>query len=147
MARNLINKFTIAGTAIMLALVFFYSQFVGGVIYVAAEVFTLGQADCRIWSKEQALMVCSDAPVFLHGKSGTQIGDTYVTSYDRTSINDTLIEHEAVHKEQQRHYGLLFVPLYFSQSVINGCNNTFEEEAGFDKGSYDECIGREYYRN
>lgn len=147
MKKNFWNRYSITGAGVLLALTIFYSQIVGGVVFIAAEVFTLGQADCRVWSESKPVMVCSSAPFFLHGKGGTQVGDTFVTSADRNVISNEVIEHEMVHKEQQRRYGLLFIPLYFSQSVINGCENSFEEEAGFAKGHYPECIGSEFYRN
>lgn len=141
------KKILLMLSPLLIALTLFYSQTVGVVALVTVELFSLGQADCRVWSDEKPLMVCSSSPVFLHARGGTQFGDTFVTSADRTNLTNELISHEQIHKKQQQQYGVLFIPLYFSQNIFNPCGNSFEEEAGYYNGYYHSCVGTEQYRN
>lgn len=124
-----------------------YAPITGKVAVGLAELGTLGKADCSVWSEEQPLMVCSDAPVWLQAKGGTVIGETFITSKPRSLFTDINIAHETVHKLQQERYGILFPFLYFTQSTgTDTCTNSFEEEAGYADGRYVNCVGKEKYR-
>lgn len=113
-------------------------------MYSAVKVFSLGQADCREWSKENPIIVCAESPNFLHGRDGTMFGNVFITSSKMENLEEKVIEHETVHYKQQQRYGLLFVPLYFVEGITNPCKNTFEEEASFRVG-YSECYGQEHF--
>lgn len=132
-------------TAIILTpFVLFFSQTVGLLMHGVSEITTLGYADCRVYSEDIPMMTCSSTPSWIHFSGGTAFGDTFVTSRDRSKLNDELMEHEAVHKEQERHYGIMFIPLYLMEQAKPGCNS-WEEEASYKKGSYTHCFGEEKY--
>lgn len=131
-------------TSILVPLVLFFNQTLGLIMVVASELSTLGYADCRVYSEEIDMMTCSSAPRWLHFAGGTAYGDTFVTSADISELTDDLMLHEQVHKEQGRHYGILFIPLYLIEQAKPGCNS-WEEEASFIKGEYIGCYGEEKY--
>lgn len=83
-------------------------------------------------SRQGGVIVARGMPTWAFGRGGTTIGAVYLTS---TTVSDSVLEHEAVHRAQWRRYGLAFVPLY----VMAGQNplaNRFEIEAGLKKGGY-----------
>lgn len=71
-------------------------------------------------------------PAWAFGRGGTTIGAIYLTS---TNTSPTVLEHEAVHVEQWRRYGLAFIPLYIAAGSP-ALTNRFEVEAGLEKGGY-----------
>lgn len=78
------------------------------------------------------LHVIHRLPRWSFGRGGTTIGAVYLT-HDGTS--DSVLEHEAVHKRQWRHYGLS-LPILYLAAGANARTNRFEVEAGLEKGGY-----------
>lgn len=137
--------FTGALIVLLAFLTFAFTDTVGTIMYSAAKTFSLGQADCKEWSKENPIIVCAESPFFLHGRAGTMFGNVFITSDKMENLSETVIEHETVHYKQQQQYGLLFIPLYFMEGITNPCKNTFEEEASFRLSGYSECYGEEHF--
>lgn len=71
-------------------------------------------------------------PRWAFGRGGTTVGAVYLT-HNNTSQN--VLEHESVHRDQWRHYGLSFIPLYVAAGPI-AAENRYEVEAGLEKGGY-----------
>jgi hypothetical protein len=81
---------------------------------------------------EGGVIVASRCPRWAFGRGGTTIGAVYLThDNDRPAV----LEHEAVHRAQWKHYGLAFIPLYVAAGVDAG-RNRFEIEAGLENGGY-----------
>jgi len=78
------------------------------------------------------VIVAAHVPRWAFGRGGTTIGAVYVTC---DSVSDDVLEHEAVHREQWRRYGLWFIPLYLLAGQ-NALTNRFEIEAGLERGGY-----------
>jgi hypothetical protein len=53
----------------------------------------------------------------------------------RDAASDPVLEHEAVHREQWRRYGLA-MPLLYLAAGSEARTNRFEVEAGLEKGGY-----------
>lgn len=83
-------------------------------------------------SRQGGVIVARDLPTWAFGRGGTTIGAVYLTS---TTVTDSVLEHEAVHRAQWRKYGLAFIPLYLMAGQ-NALTNRFEIEAGLKKGGY-----------
>jgi hypothetical protein len=71
-------------------------------------------------------------PRWAYGRGGTTIGAVYLTT-DNTAPG--VLDHEAVHVEQWRRYGLAFIPLYIAAGA-DALANRFEIEAGLERGGY-----------
>ena len=71
-------------------------------------------------------------PRWAFGRGGTTIGAVYLTC---DNVRDEVLKHEAVHREQWRRYGLLFIPLYLLAGQ-NALTNRFKIEAGLERGGY-----------
>lgn len=71
-------------------------------------------------------------PTWAFGRGGTTIGGVYLT---RDNDGDDVIEHEAEHKRQWRHYGLPFIVLYLAAGGP-AATNRFEVAAGLELGGY-----------
>jgi hypothetical protein len=71
-------------------------------------------------------------PKWTFGRGGSCVGACYLTDHN---VSDDVLEHEAVHKQQWKTYGMLF-PLYYAASGRNPLKNRFEIEAGLEKGGY-----------
>jgi len=78
------------------------------------------------------LIVAGGCPRWAFGRGGTTIGAVYLTRDLRSA---DVLEHEAVHRDQWRRYGLAFVPLYLAAGPV-AVANRFEVEAGLEKGGY-----------
>ncbi|MCI4660000.1 Fe-S oxidoreductase [Cryobacterium zhongshanensis] len=78
------------------------------------------------------LIVFRGLPDWAFGRGGSCVGGCYLT---RDNVSDAILEHEAVHKRQWQHYGMLF-PLLYRAAGRNPLTNRFEIEAGLDKGGY-----------
>lgn len=78
------------------------------------------------------VIVARGCPRWAFGRGGTTIGAVYLT---RDSVSPAVLEHEAVHRDQWRRYGLALVPLYLAAGPI-ASENRFEVEAGLEKGGY-----------
>ncbi|MBX3098199.1 MAG: hypothetical protein KF761_01340 [Salinibacterium sp.] len=82
--------------------------------------------------REGGLIVAAHLPGWAFGRGGTTIGAVYLTS---DNISPSILEHEAVHRDQWRRYGLVFLPLYLDAGR-DAHANRFEIEAGLKKGGY-----------
>jgi hypothetical protein len=71
-------------------------------------------------------------PRWAYGRGGTTIGAIYLTT---SNTQPSVLEHEAVHVDQWRRYGLAFIPLYIAAGSP-ALTNRFEVEAGLEKGGY-----------
>ena len=82
--------------------------------------------------REGGLIVAPHVPTWAYGRGGTTVGAVYLTT---DNISSSILEHEAVHRAQWKHYGLAFLPLYI-EAGQNALTNRFEVEAGLRKGGY-----------
>ena len=80
----------------------------------------------------QGLHVIHGLPRWAFGRGGTTIGAVYLT---RDGLGEAVLEHEAVHKRQWRHYGMSLPILYLAAGSV-ARTNRFEVEAGLEKGGY-----------
>lgn len=83
-------------------------------------------------SRRGGVVVCEQLPSWSFGRGGTTIGAVYLTG---RNTSDAVLEHEAVHREQWRKYGLVFIVLYVAAGS-EAHTNRFEIEAGLEKGGY-----------
>jgi hypothetical protein len=83
-------------------------------------------------SRRGGVIVCAGMPRWAFGRGGTTIGAAYLT---RDNTRDEVLEHEAVHRQQWRRYGLAFIALYLAAGR-DALSNRFEVEAGLEKGGY-----------
>ncbi len=82
--------------------------------------------------RENGMVVASGCPGWAFGRGGTTIGGVYLT---RDNVTRGVLEHEAVHRQQWKTYGLAFIPLYLAAGA-DARRNRFEVEAGLEKGGY-----------
>lgn len=80
----------------------------------------------------RGMIVFRGMPKWAFGRGGACVGGTYLT--DR-NVNDRVLTHEAVHREQWRKYGMLF-PLLYLIAGRDPLRNRFEIEAGLEDGGY-----------
>ena len=78
------------------------------------------------------LIVCPGLPKWAFGRGGTTIGAVYLT-HDKLSRG--VLQHEDVHREQWKRYGLAF-PLLYLAAGADPRTNRFEVEAGLSRGGY-----------
>lgn len=78
------------------------------------------------------MIIAANLPHWAFGRGGTTVGAVYLTS---TTISDAILEHESVHKQQWKKYGLALIPLYV-EAGRDARTNRFEIEAGLAKGGY-----------
>lgn len=81
---------------------------------------------------ECGVIVAARCPRWAFGRGGTTIGAVYLT---RDNDEPPVLEHEAVHRAQWKHYGLAFIPLYVAEGA-DARRNRFEIEAGLTRGGY-----------
>jgi len=82
------------------------------------------------------LLVADTLPTWAFGRGGTTIGGVFLTSRAQAALMaDSVYEHEEVHREQWRRYGLWMLPLYLAAGR-DPMRNRFEIEAGLAKGGY-----------
>ena len=82
--------------------------------------------------REAGLIIAEHLPKWAFGRGGTTIGAVFLTS---SNVTPAILEHEAVHKQQWRKYGLAFIVLYVDAGQ-DAKKNRFEVEAGLEKGGY-----------
>jgi hypothetical protein len=82
--------------------------------------------------REGGLIVAAHLPKWAYGRGGTTVGAVYLTT---DNISGPILEHEAVHRQQWKRYGLAFLPLYLDAGQ-DARANRFEVEAGLAKGGY-----------
>ncbi|TPX06684.1 hypothetical protein FJ656_00020 [Schumannella luteola] len=78
------------------------------------------------------LHIIQGLPRWAFGRGGTTIGAVYLT---RDNVADRVLQHEAVHMRQWRHYGLSMPVLYLAAGFV-ARTNRFEVEAGLREGGY-----------
>ncbi|CAN5533594.1 hypothetical protein BH10ACT4_BH10ACT4_12070 [soil metagenome] len=78
------------------------------------------------------VIIARRCPRWAFGRGGTTIGAVYLTC---DNDSPTVLQHEAAHRAQWKHYGLAFIPLYVAAGPIAELNR-FEVEAGLEKGGY-----------
>lgn len=78
------------------------------------------------------VIVARRLPRWAFGRGGTTIGAVYLT---HDNERPGVLEHEAVHRQQWKRYGLAFIPLYIAAGTVAETNR-FEVEAGLEKGGY-----------
>lgn len=82
--------------------------------------------------RSHGLHIISRLPRWAFGRGGTTIGAVFLT---RGEAPDRVLEHEAVHRDQWRRYGLALPLLYLAAGHV-AVTNRFEVEAGLEKGGY-----------
>lgn len=103
--------------------------------YLAATAFGLvwgGALSVGRLEESGGVIVARGCPRWAFGRGGTTIGAVFLT---RDSVSAAVLEHEAVHRDQWRRYGLALIPLYLAAGPI-ASENRFEREAGLEKGGY-----------
>lgn len=83
-------------------------------------------------SLHDGLIIARGCPRWSFGRGGTTIGAVYLTG-DR--LTPGVLEHEAVHRDQWRLYGLAFIALYLAAGQ-DPFANRFEVEAGLTRAGY-----------
>ncbi len=84
------------------------------------------------WGRRSGLFSFVNLPGWAFGRGGTTIGAIYLT---HDNIREGVLEHELVHTQQWKKYGLSFVPLYIAAGS-DAHGNRFEVEAGLERGGY-----------
>lgn len=103
---------------------FYYATAVG---FVWGFLWSTGRVE-----RKAGLIIFHGMPRATFGRGGSCVGACYLTDQN---VSDEIVEHEAIHKEQWRRYGLLF-PLLYLIAGRNPHKNRFEIEAGLEKGGY-----------
>ncbi|CAD6000619.1 Fe-S oxidoreductase [Agreia sp. COWG] len=78
------------------------------------------------------LFVCQGLPPWAFSRGGSCVGGVYLTD---DNAKPAVLEHEAVHRQQWKTYGMVFPVLYFFAGR-DPLSNRFEIEAGLEKGNY-----------
>ena len=84
------------------------------------------------WGRRRGLFSFVNLPGWAFGRGGTTIGAIYLT---RDNTREGVLEHELVHTQQWKKYGLSFLPLYIAAGA-DALGNRFEVEAGLQRGGY-----------
>ena len=84
------------------------------------------------WGRRSRLFSFIGMPNWAFGRGGTTVGAIYFTT-DNT--REGVLEHELVHTQQWKKYGLCFLPLYVAAGAA-AHGNRFEVEAGLARGGY-----------
>lgn len=90
-----------------------------------------------LWStgrveRRAGLIIFQGMPQRSFGRGGSCVGGCYLTD---NNVSEPVLEHEAVHKQQWRRYGML-MPFLYALEGRNPQRNRFEVEAGLEKGGY-----------
>lgn len=91
-------------------------------------VLSLGRIGFR-----DGILVARKCPRWAFGRGGTTIGAVFLT---HSALSPQVLEHEKVHRQQWKHYGLALIPLYIAAGQ-EGTANRFEIEAGLRLGGYE----------
>jgi len=103
-----------------------------GYWFATACAFVWGTVLLGRHRRSHGLYVIHRLPRWAFGRGGTTIGAVYLT---RDGIAERVLEHEAVHKLQWRHYGMS-MPILYLAAGADARTNRFEVEAGLEKGGY-----------
>jgi hypothetical protein len=82
--------------------------------------------------RSHGLHIISRLPKWAVGRGGTTIGAVFLTHGEPS---ERVLEHEAVHKQQWRDFGMALPILYVAAGHV-ARTNRFEVEAGLSKGGY-----------
>jgi hypothetical protein len=91
--------------------------------------FTLSTGRVR---RVDGLFVCRGMPKWAFSRGGSCVGGVYLTD---TNTAPAVLEHEAVHRQQWKKYGMVF-PVLYMLAGRDALTNRFEIEAGLEKGNY-----------
>lgn len=97
-----------------------------------AAAFVWGCLMLGHWGRRRGLYSFINLPGWAFARGGTTIGAIYLT---RDNIGQGVVEHELVHAQQWKKYGLCFIPLYIAAGA-DPHGNRFEVEAGLERGGY-----------
>ncbi len=91
-----------------------------------------------LWStgrieRRAGLWVFRGMPAWAFPRGGVCAGGCFLTG--DAPVDDRLLRHEAVHKEQWRRYGFL-MPVLYLLAGRDALRNRFEIEAGLEDGNY-----------
>lgn len=105
-----------------------------GYMWGTAVGFTWG----GLWStgpveRHHGLWVFRGMPSWSYGRGGVCVGGCFLTGDDE--LDERVLRHEAVHKQQWLRYGFLMPALYLIAGR-NPLRNRFEIEAGLEDGRY-----------
>lgn len=78
------------------------------------------------------LWVFTGLPTWAFGRGGACVGACYLT---RNNVTPDVLEHEEIHRQQWRIYGMA-LPILYLLAGRNPLNNFFEQQAGLEKGGY-----------
>ncbi|MDF2441932.1 MAG: hypothetical protein JWR01_135 [Subtercola sp.] len=78
------------------------------------------------------LFVFTGVPTWAFSRGGSCIGGVYLTDQN---AGERVLEHEQVHRQQWKKYGLTFPIVYFLAGT-DPVRNRFEIEAGLEAGGY-----------
>lgn len=103
-----------------------------GYWFATAAAFVWGGILFGKLGKREQLYFYDRLPRWSFGRGGTTIGGIYLT---RDTEDDGVLQHEHVHTQQWKKYGLCFIPLYIAAGA-DARGNRFEVEAGLARGHY-----------
>ena len=84
------------------------------------------------FGQREGLFLYDRLPRWAFGRGGTTIGAIYLT---RDNVDIGVLQHERVHTQQWKKYGLCFIPLYIAAGS-DPRSNRLEIEAGLARGHY-----------
>lgn len=104
-----------------------------GYLYACAVGFVWG----LLWSTgpirgRGGLLVFTGMPRWTFGRGGACVGCCYLTDHN---VNDAVLRHEAIHRDQWKRHGILF-PVLYALAGFDPLRNRFEIEAGLEDGGY-----------
>ncbi|HEX7835052.1 MAG TPA: hypothetical protein VF479_06245 [Pseudolysinimonas sp.] len=103
-----------------------------GYWFATGAIFVWGLVVGGRFGKKNGMHYFRGLPSWAFGRGGTTIGAIYLT---RDNDSDDVMEHEAEHRAQWKHYGLAFIPLYVAAGT-DALTNRFEVGAGLELGGY-----------
>ena len=103
-----------------------------GYWFATGAAFLWGCLMLGHWGRRSRLFSFIGMPSWAFGRGGTTIGAIYLT---RDTTREGVLEHELVHTQQWKKYGLCFLPLYIAAGA-DAIGNRFEVEAGLARGGY-----------
>lgn len=103
-----------------------------GYWFATACAYVWGRILFGRFAKAGGIHYFTKLPTWAYGRGGTTIGAIYLTT---DAVSPDVLEHELVHKQQWKRYGLAFIALYVAAGSP-ALTNRFEVEAGLEKGGY-----------
>ncbi len=81
---------------------------------------------------DRGLRIYTQLPKWAYPRGGLCVGNVFLTGAPPST---SVVDHELVHVEQWRRYGLLF-PILYAAAGADPLRNRFEVEAGLEAGGY-----------